>query len=85
MGLDLYYYVEGVGKEGILDNISPLEGPTKKNAYRHVDMVNSKFRYLYGTAIPVEDSIPRSSSLYDKLRSGEYASLVNLEGGILIE
>ena len=80
MGLDLYYYVEGVGKEGILDNISPLEGPTEKNAYRHVDMVNSKFRYLYGTAIPVEDSIPRSSSLYGKLRSGEYTSLVGLEG-----
>lgn len=80
MGLDLYYYVEGVNKEGVLGNISPLEGPTDKNAYRHVDMVNSKFRYLYGTAIPVEDSIPRSTSLYDKLRSVKYASSVDLEG-----
>ena len=80
MGLDLYYYVEGVAEAGVLKNISPLEGPTDKNAYRHVDMVNSKFRYLYGTAIPIEDSIPRSSSLYDKLRSDEYASSVDLEG-----
>jgi hypothetical protein len=80
MGLDLYYYVEGIDKAGVLENISPLEGPTEKNAYRHVDMVNSNFRYLYGTAIPVEDSIPRSTSLYDKLRSGEYASSVDLEG-----
>ena len=80
MGLDLYYYVEGVNKDGVLVNISPLEGPTDKNAYRYVDMVNSKFQYLYGVAIPVEDSIPRSSSLYGKLRSGEYASSVDLEG-----
>lgn len=80
MGLDLYYYVEGVNKEGVLRNISPLEGPTDKNAYHLVDMVNSKFRYLYGAPIPVEDSIPRSSSLYDKLRSGKYASAVDQEG-----
>ena len=80
MGLDLYYYVEEVNKEGVLENISPLEGPTEKNAYRRADMVNSKFRYLYGTAIPVEGSIPRSTSLYDKLRSGKYASSVDLEG-----
>ena len=80
MGVDLYYYVEGVKTDGVLENISPLEGPTEKNAYCHVDMVNSKFRYLYGAPIPVEDSIPRSSSLYDKLRSGEYATSVDVEG-----
>lgn len=80
MGRSIYYFVEGVDESGVLENISPLEGPTEKNAYRHVDMVNSKFRYLYGTAIPVEDSIPRSTSLYDKLRSGKYASSVDLEG-----
>lgn len=80
MGLDLYYYVEGVNKAGVLENISPLEGPTEKNAYRHVGMVNSKFQYLYGVDIPVEDSIPRSTSLYDKLRSGKYATSVDLDG-----
>lgn len=80
MGLDLYYYVEGVSTEGVLENISPLEGPTDKNAYRHVGMVNSKFQYLYGVDIPVEDSIPRSTSLYEKLRSEEYASSVDLVG-----
>lgn len=80
MGLDLYYYVEGVDESGVLENISPLEGPIEKNAYRRADMVNSKFRYLYGTAIPVEDSITRSTSLYAKLRSRKYASSVDLEG-----
>lgn len=85
MGLDLYYYVEGVDESGVLDNISPLEGPTDRNAFSHVPFVSSKYRYLYGTSIPKEGSVPRSSSLYRALRSDGYATSVELEGVSCLE
>ena len=85
MGVDLYYYIEGVNTDGVLENISPMLGPEDKNDINHLDMIESKYHYLYGVPTPSDDFIPRSSSLYDIIKNNKNVLTVDLEGDIYLE